>query len=194
MNSSKTALSTRICCLMLRITKNINTHRCHSIFAERNASIFRQANRSCHSVQSEESLFCVVMRSFTYVQDDKFANNVNIGATAILLPFLSTQELSAVQHNPAAVAHIQRIHTEGEVLYIILGCKTVCTDSLTIQVYDFDALGSSERRWQREYTATRQFTACRHTHHYRCTFNTVCIDCGYRQSKTLEATALPTIS
>ena len=27
------------------------------------------------------------MRSFTYVQDDKFANNVNIGSTAILLPF-----------------------------------------------------------------------------------------------------------
>ena len=40
----------------------------------------------CHTEQSEVSLFCVVMRSFTSVQDDKFANNVNIGSTAIILP------------------------------------------------------------------------------------------------------------
>ena len=42
----------------------------------------------CHTEQSEVSLFCVVMRSFTYVQDDKFANNVNIGSTSILLLIL----------------------------------------------------------------------------------------------------------
>ena len=40
----------------------------------------------CHTEQSEVSLFSVVMRSFTSVQDDKFAKNVNVGPTAILLP------------------------------------------------------------------------------------------------------------
>ena len=51
----------------------------------RSLSFFGQALNNT-SEQSEVSLFCVVMRSFTYVQDDKFANNVNIGSTAILLP------------------------------------------------------------------------------------------------------------
>ena len=48
-------------------------------------SFFGQALNNT-SEQSEVSLFCVVMRSFTSVQDDKFAKNVNIGSTAILLP------------------------------------------------------------------------------------------------------------
>ena len=48
-------------------------------------SFFGQALNNT-SEQSEVSLFCVVMRSFTSVQDDKFAKNVNIGSTAISLP------------------------------------------------------------------------------------------------------------
>ena len=40
----------------------------------------------CHTEQSEESRFCVKLRFFTPVQDDKFANNSSIGPTAISLP------------------------------------------------------------------------------------------------------------
>ena len=56
------------------------------MLTRRPLSFFGQALNNT-SEQSEVSLFCVVMRSFTYVQDDKFANNVNIGSTVILLPF-----------------------------------------------------------------------------------------------------------
>ena len=41
MHSSKTALSIRICCLMLRITKNINTHRCHSEQSEESKKVIK---------------------------------------------------------------------------------------------------------------------------------------------------------
>ena len=58
-------------------------------------SFFGQALNNT-SEQSVVSLFCVVMRSFTYVQNDKFANNVNIGSTAILLPIFIDNENMAV--------------------------------------------------------------------------------------------------
>ena len=36
--------------------------------------------------QSQVSLFSVLLRSFTFVQDDKFTQKIKHGSTAILLP------------------------------------------------------------------------------------------------------------
>ena len=41
----------------------------------------------CHTERSEVSLFSALLRSFTFVQDDKFTQKMKHGSTAILLPF-----------------------------------------------------------------------------------------------------------
>ena len=42
-------------------------------------------NIICHAEQSEVSLLNVILRSFTSVQDDRFAKKTSRGATSILL-------------------------------------------------------------------------------------------------------------
>ena len=41
----------------------------------------------CHTERSEVSLFSALLRSFTFVQDDKFTQKMKHGSTHILLPY-----------------------------------------------------------------------------------------------------------